>query len=496
MNVIIVAGGLGTRFKELSCFPKILLPTKEYDSILLEQLEYFKNDEVTIIINEKYYKMLLNYVGVNSLNVHVVPSSNTNGSGNTIASVYEELPKKNVLFFWSDIVFEKNSFKRSGGFRKPNSEVVVYTSNDDKYRYLINDGVITNVSDSYNGNIPGVFFIKNLSHVISYPQQNEVDLVDLIIQSQQDEFIKNVTEEPLPANIIEYKSLEDYKEILGQNDYKKAFARLNNQWEINNDYTINNCNNYAEHLDWSTSRSYLNNDTFKLYYNTVSDQISFNEKDISSYDLFVNCSNETKENALDNLANLICKEKLIQKQVSNEIIINELKQFVNNAFKSLDKIDSLLINKNDKINKIINKFYTYILDYFKDNTYICPTHYNINEYTILVNKYTYDVKLIHHKDGSNYFGIPEFDLASYYRIKSGIDELMRTPVVYLDESIYSTFKAYNTEMLKDIPLIYRLTNILQVISQLPTLGTDVMKVNIMYEWMCIEINNIYYDYFE
>jgi len=27
MNIVLVAGGLGTRFKELSVFPKILLPT-------------------------------------------------------------------------------------------------------------------------------------------------------------------------------------------------------------------------------------------------------------------------------------------------------------------------------------------------------------------------------------------------------------------------------------------------------------------------------------
>ena len=41
MNIVIVAGGLGTRFKQLSVFPKILLPTKDNDSILNELLSGF-----------------------------------------------------------------------------------------------------------------------------------------------------------------------------------------------------------------------------------------------------------------------------------------------------------------------------------------------------------------------------------------------------------------------------------------------------------------------
>ena len=36
MNIVIVAGGLGTRFGKLSIFPKILLPSYTEDSILKE----------------------------------------------------------------------------------------------------------------------------------------------------------------------------------------------------------------------------------------------------------------------------------------------------------------------------------------------------------------------------------------------------------------------------------------------------------------------------
>ena len=43
MNIVIVAGGLGTRFQDLSVFPKILLPTKKYNSLLEQNYDVFIN---------------------------------------------------------------------------------------------------------------------------------------------------------------------------------------------------------------------------------------------------------------------------------------------------------------------------------------------------------------------------------------------------------------------------------------------------------------------
>ena len=48
MNIIIVAGGLGTRFGTLSIFPKILLSSYKEDSILKEQYNYFNHKENNI----------------------------------------------------------------------------------------------------------------------------------------------------------------------------------------------------------------------------------------------------------------------------------------------------------------------------------------------------------------------------------------------------------------------------------------------------------------
>ena len=76
MNVVIVAGGLGTRFEELSVFPKILLPTTNYSSIIHEDIERFKNHNLYLIINERFYDMTKNYLDINNLDVTIIKSIN------------------------------------------------------------------------------------------------------------------------------------------------------------------------------------------------------------------------------------------------------------------------------------------------------------------------------------------------------------------------------------------------------------------------------------
>ena len=107
-NVVIVAGGLGTRFGHLSVFPKILLPTPDASSILEEDIRRFSNYNIYVIVNCKYYNMVANYVRVNKLPVELICSTNCNGSYNTIKSVYDKIPHNNVLFFWSDLILDED----------------------------------------------------------------------------------------------------------------------------------------------------------------------------------------------------------------------------------------------------------------------------------------------------------------------------------------------------------------------------------------------------
>ena len=74
-NIVIVAGGLGTRFNELSVFPKILLPTSTHNSILNEIQDSFCDytGTMSLIINEKFYDMVDNYIKVNGIkNINLI----------------------------------------------------------------------------------------------------------------------------------------------------------------------------------------------------------------------------------------------------------------------------------------------------------------------------------------------------------------------------------------------------------------------------------------
>lgn len=498
MNIIICAGGLGTRFKELSCFPKILLPTKEKDSILLEQMSYFSEwDAITLIVNEKYYAMTLNYVEANDLdNVRVVCSSNTNGSGNTIASVYDELPKNNVMFFWSDIVFERNSFERSAGFRKPTDEVVIYTSNDNKYRYNVKDGKVDNVSEDYNGNIPGVFYISDISKVIPEVRENETDLVDFIIEAQNDGSIKNIVSNPLPAPIIEYRSLEDYKEILGMNLYRKAFAKVNNQWNINKDWIIYDKHSsieWEEQRDWANARNYILNDAISMdiHRDMAGTFIKLNGlSDMNK--LFVDLDEEDKKEALKSLEAHILIQKEISKESGTLELYKTVDELVDNAIHGYIGVCNMLLN--DALDKDIFEFFRKTLKKHICNTnddgILHPIHGNINEYTMVVDEVNY-VRLIHHNNDIGFFGWQEIDEAAYNRIKIGIDDLMRQPIVYNDKSILSTYRCYDKTELESISWTHRILNVLYVLTHLNDVSTDVMKLNIMFDWVKFEVNNIY-----
>ena len=213
MNVVIVAGGLQTRFNELSCFPKILLPSKDGTPILIKQLDYFDEaNTVSIVVNQKFAKIMKAYIEINHLNVDVIVSDNTNGSGNTLASVYDDLPKKNVLFFWSDILFDNDEFKLDRKIEDKDN-CVIFTVNDAKYRYKIEDSKIVNRSFAYDGNVPGIFWIKDISEVIpTKPCDENKDLIDIIQEKVNDGMITFV-ESNINTKITEYKSLSEYKKL-------------------------------------------------------------------------------------------------------------------------------------------------------------------------------------------------------------------------------------------------------------------------------------------
>ena len=87
LNVILVAGGLGTRFQSLSVVPKILRPLAEESSILTSHLNNpaYKKAKFYLVINTKFADQVKNYLEVNEIdNVTLITTGNCNGSYNSL----------------------------------------------------------------------------------------------------------------------------------------------------------------------------------------------------------------------------------------------------------------------------------------------------------------------------------------------------------------------------------------------------------------------------
>lgn len=232
VNLVIVAGGKQTRFKDLSIFPKVLLPSATSCSILKELVDKTKNTSVSlkrwIVINKQYAEQLKTYIKVNSLqdDIEVVVSTNTNGSFNTLNEVRSKLPTQNVLFIWSDLSLTDFSkvlkhcedcaddgilFTNAGQYRYGASG---YSLDDPRKRLLGN----IYSSEACEGNIPGLYFLKDLSifDKAEFKEDETKDLVDAISLYYCDKFelcdLKDIETE-----LIEYRDLGVYKKHIKEN---------------------------------------------------------------------------------------------------------------------------------------------------------------------------------------------------------------------------------------------------------------------------------------
>lgn len=159
MQPVILAGGKNSRLGKLSTFPKLIIPfckDGKTTTVLKYYSDFFRN--LTVIIHEQYYRMVENYIRSNNINnVNLVISTVQTGSYDTIMSVYDKLPKNDVLFIWSDLIVDCNEFRET-----PVSNTIYIK--DGKFRCYADGLKVTSV-DNNSGNVPGVYFIKYLKQL-------------------------------------------------------------------------------------------------------------------------------------------------------------------------------------------------------------------------------------------------------------------------------------------------------------------------------------------
>ena len=407
MNVVIVAGGNGTRFKDLSVFPKILLPLKDSDSILSHDVKLF--GKINLIINSRYHDMVKNYIETNNLRdkVKLFKTDNSNGSYNSILdckSRYLDFPFQDVLFVWSDLIIDK----------KPEvNENTIFTCSG-HYRYSY-DGEKIESCPNYDGNVPGIYYIKDLDDIFKFrlDEFDDFDLIDAIITNGQK------FENGIASIYMEMRDYQTYCDYAGSDVDCNLKTRFFNQLSILNgklekqaidpkyydiiekefkwyEYGYNNIDGFWRIVPNIDLKSYKNHSFMMEYLDKYVPLHKCLKENIKSKE-------EAQElySRIKSTLDILNSNKI---EVSRDQFEEDLKkEVIDKVFARCENIKHMLVEYDDfEMVTLLEEAYDYLMSLEKNSTiYYAFTHGDINGSNMLVDPKTFDVKLI---DPRGYFG--------------------------------------------------------------------------------------------
>lgn len=536
VNLVIVAGGKQTRFKDLSIFPKVLLPSATSCSILKELVDKTKNLDVSlkrwIVINKQYSDQVKTYIRVNGLqdDIEVVESTNTNGSFNTLNEVRSNLPNENVLFIWSDLSLDDFSklltkceecsgdgilFTKDGQYRYGASG---YALDDPRKRYLGN----IYCSPSSEGNIPGLYFLKDMSifEKTSFKEDEIKDLVDAIALNHNDNF-ELCDLQDIETELIEYRDLGVYKKYIKDNFKEdKLQTRFFNLLVV--DPTGKTMTKRAidpgyvhlvkKEIDWYTKYEGLvgkdgkiatphvygfNEDSFTMDYlatykplHSVLDTLEKNSSISKIKKLYHNVFNAV--DAIASTSSLDVDFKTFERDLKKEVI--------DKVIDRCEKIKSFLVNyKKDELEDVLNHAFLKLINFATNSSdydverqtfkyWFC--HGDLNGSNILVDEETLDVKFV---DPRGYFGETKlygwkpYEYAKLLYCLYGYDDFNTKPQIYgedwpkLRSSLeYSGFRGEG--LIYGSYKSYQMLVGVIYVALAGYISQDIMKANIAYDY--------------
>jgi len=476
-NLIIVAGGLNTRYKELSNFSKVILPfilNNETTTCLKNSYSLFDDYNRYVIVDTKFYKQVLNYIKANDLNITCIESFDHTNSFKTIYSVLDQLPNSNLLFLWSDIILdEKIEVSRL-------TTNIIFTKQGN-YRYLAKTNNLINCGT--DGNVPGVYFIKDKSSIVENKEYS--DFVELFKDL-------DYKAKPIKSNLLELRDKETYLNELGAQEDSEAKGRYFNTFTIdkeNNTITKTSDKSHAHLIKKEVT-----------WYNKVKDygiapKLISNTDDsltvefLNGYNNFykvLNSSNEYLVNVLIDKLNQIYKISPKCPQTPKTIYEDIKVEFYDKVLTRINSIKDMLLDFDEKdFIDTIKKSFDRINGYFssQDTTknYYQAFHGDLNGSNTMINGDTF--KFI---DPRAYFGHtigsgPLFyELAKVYYCISGYDHFnANINYIYFDKNNYSKPKPLVDYSLD--PFNKLVVGVIWICLA-SYIADNIMKVNISYQF--------------
>jgi GTP:adenosylcobinamide-phosphate guanylyltransferase len=358
MNIIIQAGGKGSRLRHHTWNkPKCLLSVNN-KPLLYNYFDQFPDDKF-YVIGDYLFEVLETYLDSNKPNVDVslVKTSDT-GTCSGIADVLDKIDNEDpIILVWGDLYFSKvPDFKNL-------SDTTLFTTSCFVSRFkVMNDKSVVEQSTQTDG-VTGVFYFQNKDSFVVPPKNGE--FLKFFINSYPHFDVVNLD------NIDELGDFSHYENIIS----KQSHCRFFNQVTINENFIEKKCINseFKNLIDWEQNW-YDSLETLK--FNRIPKVLSKNpyqlEKINGNHAFDLDYLSEREKavvliDMLDLLDNLHKKtEKPFDKNESEKVYFDK-------TYNRIEKIHSLLpLNKSDsftingkKCKNLFKNFNTFILDDLK-----------------------------------------------------------------------------------------------------------------------------------
>ena len=517
-NVVIVAGGLNTRMKDLSVFPKILFPLQESSSILAHDVEQFEGKKVYLVINEKYYDMVVNYCQRNSIELKdIIKTSNTDGSANTLKEISEYLPTENTLLVWSDLIIEH--FPLLESLSKLTDKNHVIFTQEGSYRFKVVESnnccfphrvAIYPVAPpkpedetAVCGNVPGIYFYKELPDFSKIPENyHNYDYLEFIA-----EFYSEDTELcSVGTSLIEFRDREKFKEYYTKDSEEHSIPRFFNTLNIDREKkTLTKTCTNPEYAHLIVKEQNWYGKVKQAGFDGVPKVIggsntSDNSKASITMELlegYETASEYSRGKSQEEIKKMV--EKIIEKAEELhkhtcpvefvDVQEDYEEEFINKVFRRCDSIKDMLINYDrEKLGRLLAKACS-VLYHSKCKIGIMPNttysliHGDLNGSNVMYNPKTEDVKFI---DPRGYFGKTkvygpeEYDFAKILYFISGYDSFNKGRAIYNDWKFEQVLETWN---IPDKLMTWYNWIILGIIwiALAQYIGQDIMKANLAYE---------------
>lgn len=449
-NIIIQAGGLGSRLlNHTKNKPKCLVPLNG-KPLIQYSLEKFKNCNI-IIIGDYKFDVLENYINTfyKDYNINLVKA---NGK-NTCAGINEALKFINnddsIAIMWSDLILEEDITH--------NDEIQIFITDSFECRYKIENNKIFKKNSNSNG-IVGLFTFKNKSLLSTVPDSG----------SFVGEWLINLNNKSItPIKINKIREIGTLETLQKNTQNKNLISRFFNRVEIKNDKIYKNCIDYKFQNLIDDEKNWYKY-VIKKKYEKIPKVFSYSPltlEFISGFQCHKNVFNkEEQQKILVNFSNSLKELHSLEVIQSNNEDVNEV--YYSKTFDRVEKIKNLLpfikeekIKINNKIN--INPFNDKNINYFSNTIknikvdYFYPIHGDCTFSNFLVLD-DLNIKFIDPRGSfgdTKIFGDKNYDWAKFYYSLIGNYDSINSKNYNLDidnDSIEYNLKSSGWEHLEDL----------------------------------------------